>query len=169
MDQCTQSRSTRSELSEKQKAVLDLVIRHKSSKEIARTLGISPYTVDQRITSARQKLGLNTRSELARAYIELKRVCEETAYDFPHIAPDHDLDDEQPQAPAGPVYTLSDVAQFNLAPPWQDKPISLAGLEALDRRLGIHGRILAIVGTAAAMALLLLAVAAIAEMLTKIV
>lgn len=59
------------DLTEKQRAVLDLLLLHKTSKEIARALDISPYTVDQRIVAARQKFGVQTRSELAVAYGQL--------------------------------------------------------------------------------------------------
>jgi len=55
-------------LTAKQCEVLDLLIQHKTSKEISRTLGISPHTVDQRIMLARAKLQVATRSEVAQAY-----------------------------------------------------------------------------------------------------
>lgn len=57
-----------SSLTEKQRAVLDLLIEHKTSKEISRILGISPHTVDQRIDTARARLGFATRGELAGAW-----------------------------------------------------------------------------------------------------
>lgn len=65
----------------KQRRVLDLLIENKTSKEIARTLGISPYTVDQRISLARSKLGVSTRNELAAQYraMRLGRAAEGTA------------------------------------------------------------------------------------------
>jgi DNA-binding CsgD family transcriptional regulator len=56
------------ELSRKHRDVLDLLIEHKTSKEISRILQISPHTVDQRLDSARSRLGLGSRSELAAAY-----------------------------------------------------------------------------------------------------
>jgi len=59
---------------EKQRLVLDILIQHKTSKEIARTLGISPYTVDQRISLARAKLGVASRSELAARYQVMRGV-----------------------------------------------------------------------------------------------
>ena len=55
-------------LTGKQCEVLDLVIQHKTSKEISRLLGISPHTVDQRIMLARAKLNVATRAEVAQAY-----------------------------------------------------------------------------------------------------
>ncbi|MCW1381315.1 helix-turn-helix transcriptional regulator [Novosphingobium sp. KCTC 2891] len=58
-------------LTSKQRAVLDLLIQHKTSKEISRLLGISPHTVDQRIMLARAKLQVATRGEVAQAYRRL--------------------------------------------------------------------------------------------------
>lgn len=55
-------------LTAKQRAVLDLLIQHKTSKEISRILGISPHTVDQRIMLARGKLQVASRAEVAQAY-----------------------------------------------------------------------------------------------------
>ncbi len=59
---------------EKQCRVLDLLIENKTSKEIARTLGISPYTVDQRISLARGRLGVSSRNELAARYRAMRRA-----------------------------------------------------------------------------------------------
>ncbi|WP_347301920.1 helix-turn-helix transcriptional regulator [Croceibacterium sp. TMG7-5b_MA50] len=55
-------------LTDKQREVLDLLIAHKTSKEIARELGISHHTVDQRIQFAKTKLGVESRGEVAVAY-----------------------------------------------------------------------------------------------------
>lgn len=81
-------------LTDKQRAVLDLLIEHKTSKEISRILGISHHTVDQRIMLARAKLGVATRSEVAQAYRRLvaktvaaKPIYERTVYDFSAVAP----------------------------------------------------------------------------------
>jgi DNA-binding CsgD family transcriptional regulator len=77
-------------LTDKQREVLDLLIEHKTSKEIARRLGISPHTVDQRIFFAREKLGAASRSEVAVAYRRLVGVSGgvsgRTTYEDSHIA-----------------------------------------------------------------------------------
>lgn len=67
-------------LTGKQREVLDLLIQHKTSKEISRTLGISPYTVDQRINIARGKFGLSSRNEVAQEYRRLLQTYEQTVY-----------------------------------------------------------------------------------------
>jgi DNA-binding CsgD family transcriptional regulator len=61
-------------LTEKQRLVLDLLIENKTSKEIGRALGISPYTVDQRISLARGKLGVSSRNELAARYRVMRKT-----------------------------------------------------------------------------------------------
>jgi DNA-binding CsgD family transcriptional regulator len=85
-----------SALTPKQREVLDLLIEHKTSKEISRLLGISPHTVDQRIMFARSKLNVNSRGEVAQVYRRLVEVranstsepiYEQSIYGFPHVAP----------------------------------------------------------------------------------
>src|SRR6188768_4307779 len=73
-------------LTAKQREVLDLLIEHKTSKEIARALGISPHTVDQRIFFAREKLGVTSRGEVAVAYRRLVGVSGRTTYGKTGIA-----------------------------------------------------------------------------------
>ena len=73
-------------LTDKQREVLDLLIEHKTSKEIARLLGISPHTVDQRIFFAKEKLGAASRNEAAAAYRRLVDVSGRTTYENSRIA-----------------------------------------------------------------------------------
>lgn len=156
-------------LTAKQREVLDLVLRHKSSKEIARALNISPYTVDQRIAAARQKLGASSRGELARSYSRLRELCEETAYDFPHV----EADEFSMQRPfrdqqVDPVFMLSDATSLQMGVPWHGEPVPPVGLEAFDNRFGIIGRILVIPALAAILGLLALSMIAIGATLTTI-
>lgn len=53
-------------LSDGQRDCLRRVLEHKKSKEIARELGISPFTVDKRIEAAMALLGASSRIEAAR-------------------------------------------------------------------------------------------------------
>lgn len=82
-------------LTAKQCQVLDLLIEHKTSKEISRLLGISPHTVDQRIMLARAKLQVATRNEVAQAYrlllaqqsiIPQPAIYEQSVYGSPDVA-----------------------------------------------------------------------------------
>jgi DNA-binding CsgD family transcriptional regulator len=59
-------------LTEGQKDCLRLVDDLLTSKEIARKLGISPFTVDQRLDAARRKLNAPSRKTAARIYLELE-------------------------------------------------------------------------------------------------
>ena len=52
-------------LSEKHHACLDLLLDHRTSKQIARILGIAKPTVDQRIAAARVILGASNRGDAA--------------------------------------------------------------------------------------------------------
>jgi DNA-binding CsgD family transcriptional regulator len=74
------------ELTVKQREVLDLLIQHKTSKEISRALGISPYTVDQRINLARAKLDLANRNEVAHAYRQLISTYQQSVYEPSYVA-----------------------------------------------------------------------------------
>jgi len=73
-------------LTDKQRQVLDLLIQHKTSKEIARRLSISPHTVDQRIQFAKEKLGARSRSEAAVLYRRLIETYEQATYGESGIA-----------------------------------------------------------------------------------
>lgn len=82
MGQCeNQDQFVIASLTAKQREVLDLLLEHMTSKEIARRLDISPYTVDQRINFAKEKLGVRTRGEVAVVYRRLVEVCEPFAYE----------------------------------------------------------------------------------------
>ena len=73
-------------LTNKQIDVLNLLIENKTSKEISRILGISPHTVDQRISFAKEKLHANNRGELAQAYRKLAAIYEQLTYEDSYMA-----------------------------------------------------------------------------------
>lgn len=170
MDDIAKARATLASLTAKQRAVLDLLIQHKSSKEIARTLGISPYTVDQRVSAARQKLGATSRGEVARAYSALLSICDESTYGFPYVATDEFYEDSEPRAERlDPTYTFSDTVAVKLSAPWEEPTEPAFGLEAFDNRFGKSGRLFAILGLAAVLALTLLAMVSMAKTLSEMV
>jgi DNA-binding CsgD family transcriptional regulator len=157
-------------LTVKQRAVLDLVLEHKSSKEIARALQISPYTVDQRIQAARQKLGVSTRGEIARVYAHLKLVCGESAYEFPYVDFSKNSGESGNRgARSDPILTLSDVAVIDYPAPWQSGSFKVGGLEALDNRFGIFGRVFAVFALACVIAMVMLVMVSIAETLSSLI
>lgn len=73
-------------LTAKQREVMDLLIEHKTSKEIARELGISPHTVDQRIQFVKDKLGAVSRNDAAMMYRRLNEIYEQSTYKKSGIA-----------------------------------------------------------------------------------
>ncbi|MEA3043141.1 MAG: hypothetical protein QOH47_979 [Sphingomonadales bacterium] len=75
-------------LTEKQRACLRLVNRHKSSKMIAPLLGITPEAVDQRLKTAVRILGVASRYEAALLLAEHEggQTYERTVYGAPDIA-----------------------------------------------------------------------------------
>jgi len=68
-------------LTDKQRECLDLLLDHRTSKEIALTLDISKHTVDQRLRAARKILGAANRAETAVLYARLRAICDRVAYD----------------------------------------------------------------------------------------
>jgi len=58
------------ELTPKQNEVLALLVEARTTKEIARELGISPSAVEQRVGAACRKMGVASRRELVRIYNE---------------------------------------------------------------------------------------------------
>ncbi len=68
-------------LTAKQRACLDLLVERKTSKQIARLLGIAKPTVDQRILTARSVLGAADRDEAALQYLRLRATYDRVIYD----------------------------------------------------------------------------------------
>ena len=85
-DEHFDGRNLLGELTAKQREVMDLLIQHQTSKEIARQLGISPHTVDQRVQFARDKLGVRSRGEAAAVYRRLVETYEQPTYENSYIA-----------------------------------------------------------------------------------
>ncbi len=68
-------------LTTKQHDAMKLLIQHKTSKEIARDLGISPHTVDQRINAVRSKFAVASRNEAAARYQRLISIYDQSIYE----------------------------------------------------------------------------------------
>jgi DNA-binding CsgD family transcriptional regulator len=77
-------------LTEKQRECLRLVFMHRSSKEIARELGIGADAVDQRIKTAMRTLGVETRVDAARLLAEHEGLgpYQRLVYQMPDVVPD---------------------------------------------------------------------------------
>lgn len=77
-------------LTDKQRECLRLVFMHRSSKEIARELGIGVDAVDQRIKTAMRTLDVESRTEAARmlASHEGMGPYQRLVYQMPEVVPD---------------------------------------------------------------------------------
>lgn len=121
--------------------VMDRVLLHKTSKEIARDLGIAPNTVDQRVKAVWRKLGTDDRASTARLYGELKAICGQTTYGSAVIDQSDFLDNFDTQdLPVDPEFKVEDSATFP-SQSWVDRS---KGLEAFDAKFGKFGRVVMI-------------------------
>src|SRR5690606_11226820 len=109
-------------LTPKQREVLDLLIEHKTSKEIGRELGISPHTVDQRIQFAKEKLGASSRSEVAQLYRRLVEICGQLTYEDSGIAAAAAEADNAARAQAGAALLPPRPGGASPGPPRQAQP-----------------------------------------------
>ena len=78
------------DLTEAQKQCLRLVVLHYTSKEIARQLGVSHYTVDQRLDIARRKLNADSRINAAKMFaaLEARDISDALVYEPAPVARD---------------------------------------------------------------------------------
>jgi DNA-binding CsgD family transcriptional regulator len=157
-----------SRITEKERAVLDLVLQHKVTKEIARELGVAPNTVDMRLRSAREKLGTSDRNSTARAYRGLLTACGKTTCGPAVVAEVDILDlgggrDRREEA----TFVLQDAGWIDRPAPWDLKVEPAHGPEAFADNLGAWPRIALVVGLAALIAITVLATFAIADALAR--
>ena len=155
-------------LTAKQREVLDLLIEHKTSKEIARRLGISPHTVDQRIQFAKEKLGATSRNEAAAVYRRLVEICGQMTYDDSYVAsafagfdngrgtqgPFFDSSRRERARPRAELY--SDVGSYQVVP------------ELFEGRFGTLIRLCAIISIAVFLVILVLGGLAIFSQLSEL-
>lgn len=113
-------------LSAVQVETLRLVFEHRSSKEIARIMGVSPHTVDARIKGAIRQLGVSSRIEAARLVAESPEAAsyQPLVYQSPVLAQPA-IVPEEGQVPAG----------VTLNPFWLNPPFPTRG-----RPYNVHGR-----------------------------
>lgn len=115
-----------SRLTEKQRACLDLLLERKTSKQIARVLGIAKPTVDQRLAAARVILGAADRVDTALRYAALKAIYDRIIYDPVRVpAPGQlvpsDFADGDPAAPVALNECASDTPGSPVSsPPFGD-------------------------------------------------
>ena len=154
-------------ITQRQREVMDRVLIHRTSKEIARDLGIHPSTVDQRINAVRSKLQATDRGDAARLYAQLLKICGQTTYEFPHID-SSEADEEYSVSglPDDPYFTLNDAHAF--VPKWDEQDGRPDFLKEIDDKAGKPGRIFLIFVIAISLLVLLLVGLASAEALGKL-
>ncbi|MEP7350983.1 MAG: helix-turn-helix transcriptional regulator [Sphingorhabdus sp.] len=125
------------ELTEGQKACLRLVDDHHTSKEIARILGISPFTVDQRLDAARRKLSAESRKEAAKIFASFdKGISEPLVYEPQRL--EHDPIADTTAKPAKPAARIfSNFASWISVPPIGGARHGLSTKEILVQSLNI--------------------------------
>ncbi len=110
-------------LSEKQLTSLRLTYLHKTSKEIAKLAGVTPYAIDAQIDRARQRLGVTSR--IAAAELVMRHSpgpYEQLVYGSLPVAVDHDPDPEPPLSDDPERQDVIEVAEARAAyaPPSSD-------------------------------------------------
>ena len=168
MTQGTKSPESLKLLTIKQCEALDLLVKYKTSKEISRQLGISPHTVDQRIESAKRKLGVSSRGDLAQAYLMLRETCQQTTYEKSlieqSVLPDQDM------GQGLLMQSIPTNAPERIIPSSPDLDVASyrVGPELFTGESGTLFRLLAIFGIAVASVVALLGVLAIFVQVTSI-
>lgn len=115
-------------LTEKQREVLDLLGENRTTKEIARLLGVSDSAVNQRIEPLRQRLGGVTRAELARRYRAFAadehdgRPCEVLAGQNFQVASSLERGHSTQRDDRPGHYRFEDSMSFAHEPPWSRRP-----------------------------------------------
>lgn len=156
-------------LTQKQIDALELLVKHNTSKEISRILGISPHTVDQRIESAKRRLVVGTRRELVQAYLNQKRTCHSLTYDESQIAeaphPIQISTTGNESAPAMFATHMEDESRHLI----ESIPAKRIVPQLFEGRKGTLHRLIAILAASAMMAILILAMIAIFAQVSAIV
>ena len=158
-------------LTPKQVEVLDRLLMHRTTKEIARELEIAPNTVDQRIAGVRDKWGTSNRKDTARLYAELLDLCGKTTCGNSRVvSAGFDEECAGQDLPVDPHFVLSDTRPMGRFEDWggfvEERAV---GLEAFDRKFGRAGRVVAILVLALVLAMTLASSLSIAEALGRLV
>lgn len=157
-------------LSPKERELLDHVLQHKSLKVIAHDLGVTVSAVDQRLKSARRKLGAADRNDAARLYSAALASCRESTCGLAEVGTTRESPLSQIlEPPLRSTFTFQDSATIDVAPPWFGRRQRGAVSEVLDEKFGRLWRVVAIPVFAVAIAMLALALMAMAKALSELI
>lgn len=165
----SEPRERLNQLTAKEREVLDHILLHKSLKVIAHDLSITLSAVDQRLKSARAKLGASDRNEAARTYAALLVTCRESTCGFEAVAAAldaHVFASSEP--PSRSTFMLEDSANFLVPPSGYGDGPNRAVPEVLDDKFGRLWRVVAIPVFAIFIAVLALALIAMANSLGEL-
>lgn len=165
-----------SRLSDKHREVLDLLVERKTSKEIARILGVSKPAIDQRFATARQILEAANRNEAAIVYARLKQIYGDTQtydrviYDSvqvpePPILVPSDFPDGDPD----PVLKLSDITTPTFRTASGPREFLPPFREGWKHTHGIQARVVIMVAVLAVLVIVVFLGLSISETLTRLV
>ena len=159
-----------SRLTRKQRDCLDLLVERKTSKEIARILGISKPTADQRITAARIILGASNRDEAAVIYARLKQLYDRVTYDPIQLPPPPTLvASDFPDGDPNPVLKLSDGVATIFTAESGSTEMFRPFRDGWRHDHSIQARVLIMVGILAALVIIVFLGLGIAEALKRLV
>lgn len=163
------AQGTLARLSAKEREVLDQLLLHKPLKIIAHDLGITLSAVDQRLKSARVKLGAADRNAAARAYAALLATCRESTCGFAAVGTDLPPPVSQtPEPLSQSTFVLRDSGTIIVPPSLYGAGPRETVSEILDERFGRLWRIVAIPVLAVVIAMLALALMAMAQALSAL-
>ena len=124
-----------SRLSPKERELLDQILLHKSLKVIAHELGVTPSAVDQRLKSARVKLGAIDRNDAARRYSSLLAGCRESTSGFAQLGTGPQSQLTNTSEPHGEqTFTFHDSATIDVVPSWFERQHRGGVPEYLDEK-----------------------------------
>lgn len=146
MDQLELEAENVAKLTAKQRECLHLVVQRKSSKEIARILGISKPAVDQRLDSARRKLDVMTRDEAAIVYARAAGNYDRIIYDPTYLPSDVEIEEKRSQGERSESFMLEDAAVPYGFEASHESDLWLQALKEPSGELGTLQRIAIMVG-----------------------
>ncbi len=138
LDRVVMSSKPQPNLTEGQKACLRLVVDHHTSKEIARILGISSFTVDQRLDAARRKLDAASRKDAAKIFSAMddKKLSQPFVYEPQRL--EHQTANDHSRTPLSRVEQLfSKVSSTISVPPIGGRRHELSKREIIIQSLNI--------------------------------
>jgi len=127
-------------LTEKQREVLELVLLHRTNKEIARALDVSPSAIEQRLASAKVRLGVESRFDAALAYEQLKATCGSSTGGSSQVGSLTSLWQQPGREDVEPIMEFHDAISFDERR-WQDSDGLQAFLGAISAPSGVWARL----------------------------